>query len=62
MGATRVSKLSKVAAEHGMTIERHGSTYRLVDAGTGTLVAADWTSSDGFGLDLDAVEAALDSI
>lgn len=58
MPESRESKLRKAAEAQGFRLEK-GNGYRLVGAVTGTLVAADWTSADGYGLTLNQVEAAL---
>jgi len=67
MVSTRAAQLAKKAAARGWRLERNsaagmqptGRGYRLVDAHTGTMVAGDWTRSDGFGLSLDSVEDVL---
>lgn len=56
---TREAKLTDKAAAAGYRLEHAKAGYRLVDAATGTLQAADWTSADGYGLTLDEIEVAL---
>lgn len=59
MAATRESRLAAKAGEFGVVLEKGDAGHRLVDATTGTFVAADWTVEDGYGLTLDQIEAAL---
>lgn len=59
MAATRESRLAERAVAAGWRLEKVDGGFRLVDAVTATLVAADWTVHGGGGLDLDAIEAAL---
>jgi hypothetical protein len=49
----------KLAAERGWTVEKHDRSYRIVDS-DGTLVAADWSTEDGFGLSLADVAKVLE--
>jgi len=58
---TAAAKLTKQAAAHGLTLEGSGQRWRLTDSTTGTWVAADWTTSDGY-LDLADIEAALTTL
>ncbi|MCU1359961.1 MAG: hypothetical protein JWN99_1250 [Ilumatobacteraceae bacterium] len=58
MTSARESKLTKLAASQGLTLQRSDAGFRLIDI-NGTFVAAMWTSADGFGLTLDQVETAL---
>lgn len=55
--ASRESRLRTVAAAASLRLEKQGRGFQLVDAATGTLVAADWTGEAG--LTLDQIEAAL---
>ena len=57
--ASRLAKVSKVATALGLSVESIDAGYRVVDATTGTMVAAAWTEPDGFGLTLDEVVAAI---
>jgi hypothetical protein len=58
--ATQAGKLGKAATAHGLVLEQGSNKkWRLVDATTGTLVAADWSTPTGFGLSLDDIETAL---
>jgi len=59
---SRQSGLSARAATVGWRLEQGDDGYRLVDAQTGTFVAAKWSNLDGYGLTLDEVEAALRSL
>jgi hypothetical protein len=54
-------RLEGVVVDHedGVVTELD-APYRLVDADTGTLVAADWSTPHGVGLGADQVAAALD--
>jgi hypothetical protein len=52
------AEAKKAAAERGWTVEKHDKSYRIVDA-DGTLVAADSSTADGFGLSLADVGQAL---
>jgi hypothetical protein len=56
--ASRESKLRTIAQAAGLNLERRGQGWQLVDAQTGTQVAANWTDADA-GLTLDATEVAL---
>lgn len=60
VGDARAVKLGKRAVDAGWRLEHSPAGYRLTDANTGTLVAADWTAPGGYGIDLDLVEAVLD--
>jgi hypothetical protein len=60
MASKREVELGKKAAEVGLRLEHTAAGYRIVNADTGTLVAAVWTTADGYGLDLDQVAAVLD--
>ena len=51
-------KLRATAKAVGLTLEKQGKGWQLVDAVTGTLVAADWTE-DAAGHTLDQIETAL---
>jgi len=62
MAANRAAAAKKRAAAAGLVLEHEGGGYRLTNAATGTLVAADWSTVDGFGLDLDAIEKAIDCL
>lgn len=62
---TREAKLSRLADGRGWRLERADGIratdggYRMVDAATGTLVAAVWSNPEGYGLTLDEIERAL---
>jgi len=58
---SREAKARKKATDSGYTLEKGKGGFVLVDASTGTWVAAAWSSADGFGLILDDVETALDA-
>jgi len=58
----REAKLAKAASARGWTLQSSKAGLRLVDAQTGTLVAAVWTVDDGYGLTLDQIDAALAAI
>ena len=67
MVSQRAAQLAKRAAAHGWVLQRTaagivptGRGYRLVNAVTGTLVAAEWSAPGGYGLSLDQIEDALD--
>ncbi len=62
MAESRATKAAKAAKAAGLVLEKGDGGYRLTNASTGTLVAADWSTVDGFGLDLDAIEAVLDGL
>ena len=47
------------AANLGWRVEKGPGGHRLVDASTGTLVAADWSTLHGFGLSLGDVEEII---
>jgi hypothetical protein len=47
------------AVKLGLRVEKGPGGHRLVDAATGTLVAADWSTLDGFGLSLGDVEQII---
>ena len=54
------AKLDKAATARGLVLEQGSNKqWRLVDATTGTLVAADWRTPTGFGLTLDEIETTL---
>ena len=55
------TKVAKALSARGLLLEREGKVYRVVDAATGTFIAADWSTDDGFGLTLAEVEAAFSS-
>ncbi len=59
--AAREAELATRAESRGWRLEADdgGSGFRLVWQRTGTLVAADWSTIDGFGLTLDEIETAL---
>jgi hypothetical protein len=52
----------KLAEARGWRLEKQGKHYRMVVANTGTLVAADWSTADGFGLSLADVSKALEAV
>jgi len=43
-------------------LERGDGGWRLANAQTGTLVAAAWSTVEGFGLGLDAVQALSSTV
>jgi hypothetical protein len=50
----------KAAERRGWTLDKHGKSYRLVDA-DGTVVAGDWAKPpDYYGLTLEHVAKALE--
>jgi hypothetical protein len=53
-------QLDARAAKLGWRIEHSKTGARIVDAQTGTLVAADWSKQDGFGLSAVDVERIID--
>jgi len=48
---TREEKVAQAAGARGWRLEKVDRRFRLVDAGTGTVVADDWLTHDGLGLD-----------
>lgn len=55
--ASQETRLRTVAAASGLRLEKQGRGWQLVDAKTGTQVAADWAGDAG--LSLDQIEVAL---
>ena len=57
--STRAAKLATQARTLGWRLEGGAAGFRLVDDNTGTIIAAVWSTPDGFGLTLDEVEAII---
>ena len=63
MGAAMTEAEARKAAEaRGWRLEKRDKAYRLIDAGTGTVVGGNWLQPDDeyFGLSLDDVVNALE--
>jgi hypothetical protein len=53
------AEAKKACSERGWVLQKSGKSYRITGA-DGTLIAADWTDPDGYGLSLADVAAVLE--